>query len=84
MTSEPILSVQGRTNPEPTLLIRSDTVWLWFLLIRLACMHLFTFWSSTTDPESKKPAGIVAMKNIYEYLSQKPLCKNSKPTGHIT
>ncbi len=41
---EPILSVQGRTNPEPILnhdrmvaepilLIRSATVWLWFLLI---------------------------------------------------
>ena len=61
-----IISVQGRSNPEPILnqsygLICLATVRLWFTYVRT---HPFTFWFSRTDPESKMPAGYVSLWKI--------------------
>ncbi len=68
-----IISVQGRTNPEPILnqsygLIRSATIRLWFTYVRT---HPFTFWFSRTDPESKMPAGYCS-KMFYKWPCHDP------------
>ncbi len=79
-----IISVQGRTNPEPILnqsdgFIRSATVRLWFTYVRT---HPFTFWFSRTDPESRMPAGCWILAELS--TRQLPIGAGHCPWGGIT